>query len=114
GLIFWAQRLLGVDLNRRYADVLEVALYSAVISGVSLDGESFFYDNPLASLGGHHRQAWFSCPCCPPNLARLVASLGNYIYAQNSSEAVVHLFVQSDAQFTFNSNTVTLHQQTKY
>lgn len=114
GLIFWAQRLLGLDLNRRYADVLELALYNAVISGVSLDGESFFYDNPLASLGGHHRQAWFSCPCCPPNLARLVASLGNYIYAQNSSEAVVHLFVQSDAQFTFNSNTVTLHQQTKY
>ena len=86
--------MLQLDLDRRYADVLELALYNAVISGVSLDGEAFFYDNPLASDGKHHRQGWFSCPCCPPNLARLLASLGDYIYAQSDTDAVVHLYVQ--------------------
>ena len=79
--------------------MLELALYNAVISGVSLDGEAFFYDNPLASDGTHHRQGWFSCPCCPPNLARLLASLGDYVYAQSDTEAVVHLYVQGAGQF---------------
>ncbi len=114
GLIFWAQRMLQIDLDRRYADVLELALYNAVISGVSLDGEAFFYDNPLASDGKHHRQGWFSCPCCPPNLARLLASLGDYVYAQSDTEAVVHLYVQGAGQFQMGGKNVTLSQQTRY
>ena len=64
----------------RYADVLEQALYNGALSGLSLDGERFFYDNPLESRGGHHRWAWHRCPCCPPNLARLIASLGSLHY----------------------------------
>ena len=114
GLIFWAQRMLQIDLDRRYADVLELALYNAVISGVSLDGEAFFYDNPLASDGKHHRQGWFSCPCCPPNLARLLASLGDYIYAQSDTDAVVHLYVQGAGQFQLGGQNVTLSQETRY
>lgn len=114
GLIFWAQRMLALDLDRRYADVMELALFNAVISGVSLDGETFFYDNPLASEGNHHRVPWFGCPCCPPNLARLLASLGEYIYAQNTNEAVVHLYIQGSGQFEFNGQKVTLHQETRY
>ncbi|MEO7910953.1 MAG: beta-L-arabinofuranosidase domain-containing protein [Roseiflexaceae bacterium] len=114
GLIFWAQRMLQIDLDRRYADILELALYNAVISGVSLDGEAFFYDNPLASDGKHHRQGWFSCPCCPPNLARLLASLGDYIYAQSDSDAVVHLYVQGSGQFQLGGRKVTLSQETRY
>jgi DUF1680 family protein len=114
GLVFWAQRMLQIDLDRRYADVLELALYNAVISGVSLDGEAFFYDNPLASDGKHHRQGWFSCPCCPPNLARLLASLGSYIYAQSATDAVVHLYVQGMGQFQLSGQNVTLHQETRY
>jgi DUF1680 family protein len=114
GLVFWAQRMLQFDLDRRYADVLELALYNAVLSGVSLDGQAFFYDNPLASAGAHHRQPWFSCPCCPPNLARLLASLGGYVYAQSATEAVVHLYVQGAGQFRLGDQTLTLTQATSY
>jgi uncharacterized protein len=94
--------------------VLELALYNAVISGVSLDGEAFFYDNPLASDGKHHRQGWFSCPCCPPNLARLLASLGGYVYAQSDTDAVVHLYIQGTGQFQLGGQKVTLSQETRY
>jgi len=114
GLIFWAQRMLQLDLDRRYADVLELALYNAVISGVSRDGEAFFYDNPLASHGAHHRQGWFSCPCCPPNLARLLASLGEYVYAQSETDAVVHLYIAGAGQFQLDGQRVTLRQETRY
>jgi uncharacterized protein len=113
-LVFWAQRMLQIDCDRRYADVLELALYNAVLSGSSLDGTRFFYDNPLASDGSHHRQEWFTCPCCPPNLARIFASLGAYIYAQGADEAVVHLYVQSAARFELGGQAVTLRQETNY
>jgi DUF1680 family protein len=114
GLIFWAQRMLQLDLDRRYSDILELALYNAVISGVSLDGETFFYDNPLASDGKHHRVPWFGCPCCPPNIARILASLGDYVYGQNDDEAVVHLYMASSAQLELGGQAVTLRQQTSY
>jgi DUF1680 family protein len=114
GLVFWAQRMLRLDLDRRYTDVLELALYNAVLSGVSLDGETFFYDNPLASDGAHHRQGWFSCPCCPPNLARLIASLGTYVYAQGEADAVVHLYVQGSGRFQLGGQQVVLRQTTHY
>ena len=114
GLVFWNQRLLQLACDSRYADVLERALYNGVLSGVSLDGEKFFYENPLASQGGHHRQAWFDCACCPPNLARLFASLGQYIYAQNDHEIVVHLYIQGSASFQIAGQNVRLRQQTRY
>ena len=97
GLVFWASRMLHLDCDRKYADVLERALYNGVLSGVSLDGTKFFYDNPLASVGKHHRQEWFGCACCPPNLARLLASLGQYVYSQSDTELAVHLFLQGHA-----------------
>jgi DUF1680 family protein len=113
-LVFWAQRMLQLDCNRRYADIMELALYNAVLSGVSPEGTRFFYDNPLASDGAHHRQEWFRCPCCPPNLARIFASLGAYIYAQSNDEALVHLYVQSKAQLRLAGQAVTLRQETRY
>ena len=113
-LVFWAQRMLGIDLDRRYADVMELALYNAVLSGVSLEGTSFFYDNPLASRGAHHRKEWFGCPCCPPNLARIIASLGGYLYAQRPDELVVHLYAQGTAQMELGGQAVTLRQETNY
>jgi DUF1680 family protein len=106
--------MLQMGLDRRYADMLELALYNAVLSGVSLDGERFFYDNPLASNGTHHRQGWFACPCCPPNLARIIASLGQYVYSQGDDEAVVHLYVGGAGQFTLGGSRVTLRQETRY
>lgn len=114
GLIFWAQRLLQLDCNRRYADILELALYNSVLSAISSDGQAFFYENPLASNGHHHRQPWFDCPCCPPNLARLLSSLGGYIYAQSETDAVVHLFIQGMGRLSVGGQTVTLRQKTNY
>jgi DUF1680 family protein len=114
GLVFWAHRMLQLDLDRRYTDIAELALYNAVISGVALDGETFFYDNPLASHGAHHRTPWFSCPCCPPNLARLLASLGSYIYSQSETDAVVHFYIQGAGQFQLAGQEVMLRQATRY
>jgi uncharacterized protein len=114
GLIFWAQRMLRVACDRRYADIMELALYNGVLSSVSLDGTLFFYENPLTSRGTHHRQPWFGCPCCPPNLARLLASLGQYVYAHSDDEIVVHLFVGGSATFEIGGAPVTLHQTTNY
>jgi uncharacterized protein len=114
GLVFWMQRMLQLDLDGRYADLLEQALYNGVLSGVSLDGERFFYENPLVSQGNHHRQEWYSCACCPPNLSRLLASLGEYIYAQSANEIVVHLYAQSAARLNIAGQTITLRQQTNY
>ena len=114
GLVFWNHRMLQLDCEARYADVLERALYNCVLSGVSLDGQKFFYENPLASLGAHHRQEWFWVACCPPNIARLLASLGQYIYAVNDKDLVVHLYMQSTAQMTVGGREVTVRQETTY
>jgi DUF1680 family protein len=114
GLVFWNHRLLQLDCDGRYADVMERALYNGVLSGVSLDGERFFYENPLASLGNHHRQPWFDCACCPPNLARLLASLGQYIYAQSETDAVVHLYIQGSGRLKVGGQDVALRQETRY
>lgn len=114
GLIFWAHRLLQLDCNGRYADILELALYNSVLSAVSSEGRHFFYENPLASTGLHQRQPWFFCPCCPPNLARLFASLGEYIYAQSETEAVVHLYIQGTGRLSVGGQAVSLSQETNY
>jgi DUF1680 family protein len=115
GLVFWSHRMLQWDCDARYADVMERALYNGVLSGVSLDGEHFFYDNPLASHGGHHRQSWFGCSCCPTNIVRLLASLGNYIYSQGDDGLAVHLYVQSEMTTTLGDGvSITLRQHTRY
>ncbi len=114
GLIFWNHRMLHVDGDSKYADEMERALYNGSISGVSLDGEKFFYVNPLASAGGHHRQDWFGCACCPPNIARLIASVGGYIYSQAEDAAYVHLYISGSADLDIGGNPVTITQQGNY
>jgi len=115
GLVFWNHRMLQLECDSRYADVLERALYNGIISGVSLDGEKFFYENPLASDGSHHRQAMFNVSCCPPNIARLLSSLGSYIYSQSADGLAVHLYVQGDMATTLADGTaIKLRQQTNY
>jgi hypothetical protein len=86
GLVFWASRLLQIEKDARYADVLERALYNGALAGIALDGKRFFYDNPLQSDGTHHRQGWFGCACCPGNISRLIASLGAYLYSEAPGE----------------------------
>jgi uncharacterized protein len=114
GLVFWAHRMAHAGRDRRYVDVLERVLYNGVLAGISQDGSRFFYDNPLASRGEHHRQEWFGIACCPPNLARLLTSLGRYVYSQRVDEAVVHLFVGGTGMFDVGGQAVTVEQRTEY
>jgi len=114
GLVFWAHRMLQLEPDARYADVMERALYNGVSSGVSLDGRKFFYENPLASLGRHHRQEWFDCACCPPNIARLVASIGQYFYSTGDGAVYVHLYGQGEVELDAGGATVRLTQETLY
>lgn len=105
GLIFFARRMLEIEPNRKYADVMERALYNCVLSGMAEDGKSFFYVNPLEVLpeASHKdsrkrhiktvRQKWFGCACCPPNLARLICSIGEYSFTENDNTVFAHLFV---------------------
>ncbi len=105
GLMFWARRMLEIEADSKYADVMEQALYNTVLSGMALDGKSFFYVNPLEVLpqACHRderkfhvkpvRQKWFGCACCPPNLARLISSLPSYAYTENEDTLYVHLYV---------------------
>lgn len=114
GLVFWAHRMVHLDSDGQYIDVLEQALYNGVLSGISLDGKKFFYENPLASNGHAHRQEWFGCACCPPNIARLLTSLGQYIYSQSTTEVFVHLYASSQVSLQVDAQTVTLRQSTNY
>lgn len=115
GLVFWASRMLGRGPNRRYADIMEQALYNGAMSGLSLDGKTFFYENPLESTGRHHRWKWHHCPCCPPNIARLLASIGSYMYAVADDEIAVHLYGESTLRTGLaNGAGVELKQATDY
>jgi DUF1680 family protein len=114
GLVFWASRMLGFGADTRYADIMELALYNGALSGVSLDGTRFFYENPLESRGGHHRWTWHRCPCCPPNIARLIASVGTYAYGVSENEIAVHLYGESEARLDLNGSVVRLSQRTQY
>lgn len=114
GLVFWAHRMAQLEDDGRYIDALEQALYNGVLSGVSLDGTRFFYENPLESDGTVTRKPWFGVACCPPNLARLLASLGQYIYSVRDAAVAVHLYVQSTVNFSLGERAVTLRQETDY
>ena len=91
-LIFWAQRMLNLELDGAYADVMELALYNGALSGLSRDGTQYFYQNPLESDGSHTRWDWHPCPCCTMNVSRLVASVGGYFYSTGADVIAVHLY----------------------
>ena len=114
GLIQWNHRMLQFSGESKYADVIERGLYNGFLSSISLTGDRFFYENPLASTGSHRRQHWFDCPCCPPNVARTLASLGMYFYSTGPSDIWVHQFGQSTARVPVNGDEVSLRQLTKY
>jgi DUF1680 family protein len=126
GLAFFAQRMLGIELKSEYADVMEQALYNGIISGMSADGRSFFYVNPLESLPEAHdkdqrrrhvkpeRQKWFGCSCCPPNLARILTSLGSYAYSKCGDTLYVHLFVGGTVKTELDSGAFSMETTTDY
>ena len=113
-LIFWAQRMLHLDCDGRYADVLETALYNGALSGLSRDGTHYFYQNPLASDGSHTRWQWHTCPCCTMNVSRLVASVGGYFYSVGRGAVAVHLYGSSRATLTVGGSPIRLRQESDY
>ena len=112
--VMWNWRLLQLDGDARYADALETVLYNGVLPGVSLEGDTYFYQNPLADQGGHRRQPWFGTACCPPNIARLLASLPGYVASHDEDGAWLHLFAQGSVRFPHASGTVRLGLRTDY
>ncbi len=110
----WNHRLALLYGDARFADVFERSLYNGVLAGVSLDGRRFFYVNPLESEGHHHRSPWFGCACCPPNVARTLASLGGYAYAVSDGAIWVNLYIQGSAAATVNGRKLTLNVETDY
>jgi uncharacterized protein len=114
GLALWAHRLNLMHADAQYADVVERVAYNGILSGVSFDGRKYFYVNPLASGGKHHREPFFDCACCPPNVARFLASLPGYVYASGPAGVYVNLYVAGTATIPLGENTVTLTQETQY
>jgi len=112
--VFWNSRLFRSSGDAQYMDILEQTLYNGLISGVSLDGENFFYTNPLESDGSFNRSGWFDCSCCPGNIVRFMPAMGQYIYSTDPQGIYVNLFIGSDANMTIKNSEVALTQITKY
>jgi DUF1680 family protein len=126
GLMMFAHRMLKIEADHHYADVLEQALYNTVLSGISLDGTRYFYVNPLEvwpeacekDPHKHHvkpvRQKWYACACCPPNLSRTVMSLGGYAYTIKDRMLSVHLYFGGEATVDMDGSNIRITQNTNY
>ncbi|HSZ87483.1 MAG TPA: beta-L-arabinofuranosidase domain-containing protein, partial [Puia sp.] len=114
GMVLWNQRMNILTGDAKYVDVLERTLYNAALDGLSLTGDRFFYGNPLASIGKDTRGEWFGTACCPANIARLVASLGNYIYDRSDNDVWVNLFIGSKTNLQIGKANIEIEQQTNY
>ena len=114
GMVLWNQRMNLLTGDAKYIDVLERSLYNGALDGLSLSGDRFFYGNPLAADGNYGRSEWFGTACCPSNIARLVESLGNYIYASSDNAVWVNLFVGSNTTVPLKTGAVQIAQQTAY
>jgi DUF1680 family protein len=121
GNVFWNQRMFLLHGDSKYIDVMEKVLYNGLLSGVGLDGKSFFYTNAMQITEGVSyretepaRSGWFECSCCPTNLARLLPSLPGYVYAQKDGAVFVNLFVSSTASLLIRDQPVSIIQQNRY
>jgi DUF1680 family protein len=121
GSVYWNHRLFLLSGNPKYYDIIERTLYNGLIAGISLDGNRFFYPNPLASdgnyafnMGACTRQPWFDCSCCPTNMIRFVPSIPGLIYATRGDSLYVNLFMSNKAHVKIDGETVEINQQTNY
>jgi len=124
GLVFFARRMLQMNVDSKYSNVMERALYNTVLSGMALDGKSFFYVNPLEVLPKacqederkRHvkpvRQKWFGCACCPPNIARMLSSVAAYAYTENENTLFMHLYVGGKIEKEYLDKTVKWNVET--
>jgi len=114
GMVLWNHRLNLLHADGRFADIVERVLYNGLLSGISLDGEKFFYVNPLASRGKHHRKPWYGCACCPTNMVRFLPTVGGYVYAHSTDGIYVNLYVASSVKVPLECTVVKLTQDTQY
>lgn len=114
GNVYMNYRLFLLHGDAKYFDVLERTLYNGLISGVSLDGGSFFYPNPLSSSGKYSRKPWFGCACCPSNVSRFIPSLPGYVYAVKDDQVYVNLFLSNKAELKVDKKKIILEQATDY
>lgn len=114
GNVYMNYRLFLLHGDAKYFDVLERTLYNGLISGVSLDGGSFFYPNPLSSNGKYSRKPWFGCACCPSNISRFIPSLPGYVYAVKDDQVYVNLFLSNKAELKVDKKKIILEQETDY
>jgi uncharacterized protein len=111
----WNWRMLLIDPDGRYADMMELALYNSILSGISLDGTAYFYQNPLLDDGAHRREQWFPVACCPSNVSRTLSSLPGYLYTVTDNTVWVHHYVSSEASVTLpDGRAISLTQNTRY
>lgn len=114
GNVYMNYRLFLLHGDAKYFDVLERTLYNGLISGVSLDGGSFFYPNPLSSNGKYSRKPWFGCACCPSNVSRFIPSLPGYVYAVKNDQVYVNLYLSNKAELKVDKKKILLEQETSY
>lgn len=114
GMVYWNQRMNHLTGDAKYIDVLERSMYNGALAGISLSGDRFFYVNPLASKGDHHRQAWYGCACCPSQISRFLPSIGNYVYGTSEDAVWVNLYIGNTTELSAAGQTVTLQQETNY
>lgn len=119
--VYWNQRMFQLHGDSKYIDVLEKILYNGLISGVGLDGKSFFYTNAMQVKNNFHhhslereRSGWFDCSCCPTNITRLLPAVPGYVYAQNGNALYVNLFINSSSTVLINNKAVAVEQQNNY
>ena len=110
----WNQRMFLLHGDAQYADVLERVLYNGFLSGISLEGNTFFYPNPLESHGDRQRSEWFHCSCCPSNIVRFIPSIPGYIYATRDDGLYVNLYIGSKSEIALGDRTIALTQKTNY
>jgi hypothetical protein len=113
--VLWQHRMNLLKGQAKYADVMELALYNGVLSGISISGDQFFYQNPLASKGGGRRSSWIGLSCCPTNMARILPQVGGLAYARGKGRVYVNLYAAGEASVKMDGGaTVKLAQQTDY
>lgn len=113
-MVYWNSRLSLLFGDSKYADIVEKELYNGILSGISLTGDRFFYDNPLESKGDKERVEWFDCSCCPTQLSRFIPSIGNYIYAADENAVYVNQYISNTACFAVGDGQIKMRLSARY
>ena len=122
GLAMAAKRMLNTEINSKYSDVIEKEIYNGIISGIAMDGKSFFYVNPLEVYPKNHtnpvleqvkveRQKWYPCACCPPNVARFLLNIGDYIYSSNNDTVYIHQYIANNSRLNIGESFVNIEMK---